>query len=113
LEYIHNNPVSRGLCRRAVDWKWSSARYYLDVPPRQQRPKLPVIHGLPEGTIVSEQAERTLAKPVAHFNSATQPDRRKALRRHVMEHELSTLAAIRRLPRKIIQLTKRLMSLAV
>ncbi len=41
LEYIHNNPVSRGLCRRAVDWKWSSARYYLDVPPRQQHPRLP------------------------------------------------------------------------
>ncbi len=34
LEYIHNNPVSRDLCRRAVDWKWSSARYYLDAPPR-------------------------------------------------------------------------------
>ena len=51
LEYIHNNPVGRGLCRRAVDWKWSSARYYLGVPPRQQNPKLPVIHGLPEGAI--------------------------------------------------------------
>ncbi len=52
LEYIHNNPVSRGLCRRAVDWKWSSARYYLDVPPRRQHPHLPMIHGLPEGAIV-------------------------------------------------------------
>jgi putative transposase len=51
LEYIHNNPVSRGLCRTAVDWKWSSARYYLDVPPRQQYPGLPTIHGLPEGAI--------------------------------------------------------------
>ena len=51
LEYIHNNPVSRGLCSRVVDWKWSSARYYLDVPPRQQHPNLPVIHGLPEGAI--------------------------------------------------------------
>jgi putative transposase len=51
LEYIHDNPVSRGLCRRAADWKWSSAGYYLNVPPRQQPPKLPVIHGLPEGTI--------------------------------------------------------------
>jgi hypothetical protein len=39
-------------------------------------------------------------------------DRRKALRRHIIEHELSTLAAVRRLPRKILQLTKRLMALA-
>jgi putative transposase len=52
LEYIHNNPVSRELCRRTVDWIWSSARYYLDIPPKQQHPKLPVIHGLPEGAIV-------------------------------------------------------------
>jgi len=51
LEYIHNNPVRRALCRRAMDWKWSSARYYHEVPPRQQYPKLPVIHGLPEGAI--------------------------------------------------------------
>jgi len=51
LEYIHNNPVSRGLCRWAVDWKWSSARYYHNVPPRQQHPNLPMIHGLPEGAI--------------------------------------------------------------
>ena len=51
LEYIHNNPVSRELCRCAVDWKWSSARYYLDVPPQQQHPNLPRIHGLPEGAI--------------------------------------------------------------
>jgi hypothetical protein len=40
-------------------------------------------------------------------------DRRKALRRHIMEHELSTLVAVRRLPRKILQLTKRLMTLAM
>jgi hypothetical protein len=40
-------------------------------------------------------------------------DRRKALQRAIMERELSTLATIRRLPRKILQLTKRLMTLAV
>jgi hypothetical protein len=39
-------------------------------------------------------------------------DRRKALRCHIIEHELSTLAAFQRLPRKILQLTKRLMALA-
>ncbi len=49
LEHIHNNPVSRGLCRRAVDWRWSSARYYINVPPRQQHAELPIIHGLPSG----------------------------------------------------------------
>lgn len=40
-------------------------------------------------------------------------DRRKALKRQIMEQELSTLLAVRRLPRKIIQLTKRLVALAV
>jgi hypothetical protein len=39
-------------------------------------------------------------------------DRRKALQRQIMEHELSTLAAVRRLPRKILQLSQRLMELA-
>ena len=29
LDYIHTNPVKRGLCERATDWKWSSARYYI------------------------------------------------------------------------------------
>ncbi|WP_390623340.1 REP-associated tyrosine transposase [Blastopirellula sediminis] len=28
IEYIHENPVRRGLCRRAVDWKWSSMRFH-------------------------------------------------------------------------------------
>jgi putative transposase len=51
LEYIHGNPVRRGLCRCTVDWKWSSARYYLEVPSRQQHPHLPMIQGLPEGTL--------------------------------------------------------------
>jgi putative transposase len=30
IDYIHNNPVRRGLCQRAVDWKWSSACHYLE-----------------------------------------------------------------------------------
>jgi putative transposase len=41
IDYIRNNPVVRKLCKRAVDWKWSSARRYLlpgasvdfDLPP--------------------------------------------------------------------------------
>jgi hypothetical protein len=39
-------------------------------------------------------------------------DRCKALRRQIMEHELSTLAAVWWLPRKITQLANRLMALA-
>jgi putative transposase len=49
LDYFHLNPVKRGLCKRAVDWPWSSARYYLLEPPKQQFPGLPLIHGLPPG----------------------------------------------------------------
>lgn len=26
IEYIHNNPVRRGLCKTATDWEWSGAR---------------------------------------------------------------------------------------
>jgi hypothetical protein len=29
LDYMHLNPVRRGLVVRAVDWKWSSARWYV------------------------------------------------------------------------------------
>jgi putative transposase len=28
IEYIHNNPVRRGLCQRPEDWLWSSAADY-------------------------------------------------------------------------------------
>ena len=38
-------------------------------------------------------------------------DRRKALRRYIMEQELSTLAAVWRLPRKILHLAQHLMAL--
>ena len=39
IDYIHLNPVKRQLCDRADQWKWSSARFYLnkeidtDLPP--------------------------------------------------------------------------------
>jgi len=48
IDYLHSNPMRRGLCQRAIDWPWSSARYYLAEPPRQQFPGLPFIHGLPD-----------------------------------------------------------------
>ncbi|MEZ6046128.1 MAG: transposase [Planctomycetaceae bacterium] len=41
INYIHENPVKRGLCERAIDWKWSSARRYL-------LPELPEDADLPE-----------------------------------------------------------------
>jgi putative transposase len=50
LEYMHLNPVRRGLCESAIDWKWSSARYYL-CDPRVDDPDLPKIHGLPVGAL--------------------------------------------------------------
>ena len=28
VDYIHDNPTRRGLCRRAIDWRWSSAHWY-------------------------------------------------------------------------------------
>jgi putative transposase len=45
FEYIHNNPVIRGLVARPEDWYWSSARDWLgqiDVPIRVDR-TLPLI----------------------------------------------------------------------
>jgi putative transposase len=51
IAYIHHNPVARGLCQKAIDWNWSSARYFLCEPPRQQYPDLPFIHGLPVGAL--------------------------------------------------------------
>jgi putative transposase len=51
IGYINRNPVRRGLVTRAVDWKWSSASWYLLDPPRQQFADLPYIHGLPVGAL--------------------------------------------------------------
>ena len=50
-DYIHQNPVRRGLVTRAIDWKWSSASWFLLDPPRQQFVDLPFVHGLPAGTL--------------------------------------------------------------
>ncbi len=30
LNYIHENPVRSGLVKSSVDWKWSSARFWLE-----------------------------------------------------------------------------------
>ncbi len=46
VDYLHNNPVRRGLCESAEQWKWSSWRYY-HLPDKRQDPDLPTIHGFP------------------------------------------------------------------
>jgi len=33
IDYIHANPVRRGLVERCEDWKWSSAQWYAGVSP--------------------------------------------------------------------------------
>jgi putative transposase len=46
IEYIHNNPVRRGLCAKAEDWIWSSAADYSGIrvgPLRIDRESLPVL----------------------------------------------------------------------
>jgi putative transposase len=46
IDYIHLNPVRRGLCEAAVQWRWSSAKHYAaeELP---DDPLLPIVHGLP------------------------------------------------------------------
>lgn len=38
LDYIHMNPVRRGLVERAVDWKWSSAGWFAGKPLNDLQP---------------------------------------------------------------------------
>ena len=33
LNYIHENPVRRGLVTKAADWRWSSAGWFAGAPP--------------------------------------------------------------------------------
>lgn len=40
IDYIHANPVRRGLCLRTTDFKWSSARFYLQ---NTVDPELPLL----------------------------------------------------------------------
>lgn len=46
IDYIHLNPVRRGLVNQARDWKWSSSRWY-ESDRQTIDPDLPPIHGLP------------------------------------------------------------------
>ncbi len=52
IEYIHENPVRRKLCPRAIDWYWSSARYHLLDPPCQAFDGLPKLSPLPANVLL-------------------------------------------------------------
>jgi putative transposase len=55
LDYIHMNPVKRGLCILAGDWPWSSARYY-ETDGQFVDPAWPKIEPLPAEFWLSGQA---------------------------------------------------------
>jgi putative transposase len=46
IDYLHLNPVKRGLCRMAIDWKWSSARFFASDG-KFPDPDLPTLSPLP------------------------------------------------------------------
>jgi len=46
IDYVHMNPVRRGLCEHCTDWKWSSARCFLE-PHHPIDPDLPRLTPLP------------------------------------------------------------------
>ena len=46
IDYIHLNPVRRKLGENAIDWKWSSIRFYSN-PTALADPALPRLHSLP------------------------------------------------------------------
>jgi putative transposase len=46
IDYIHRNPVRRGLVNRAVDWQWSSARWYEGLE-YEERIRVPELSKLP------------------------------------------------------------------
>jgi putative transposase len=45
IEYLHLNPVRRGLCEHPADWRWSSWRHYCE-PSHPADPDLPTVHGI-------------------------------------------------------------------
>ena len=48
IEYIHLNPVRRGLVERPEDWAWSIARWYAGFRPvpLEMDPTLPQVYGV-------------------------------------------------------------------
>jgi putative transposase len=50
IEYIHANPVRRGLTERAEDWQWSSARWFSGIRPVRVEMDTAVIEVLADGS---------------------------------------------------------------
>ncbi len=48
IDYVHLNPVRRGLCTRADDWRWSSARHFAADGIAPSDPLLPMLRPLPD-----------------------------------------------------------------
>jgi putative transposase len=46
IDYIHANPVKRGLAACPLEWKWSSARWYASIT-KDSDPDLPRLTKLP------------------------------------------------------------------
>ena len=46
IDYIHMNPVRRGLVDAPILWRWSSYRWYIEDNPRRDE-ALPQINGVP------------------------------------------------------------------
>lgn len=66
------------------------------------------LHGRPHSTLC-DRSQSPWDNPDRRPSHA---DRRKALQRHMLRHELSTLTARHPLPRQILDLAQRLMNLA-
>jgi putative transposase len=41
IEYVHANPVRRGLVQRPADFRWSSAAWYAEIPQTEDHPIIP------------------------------------------------------------------------
>jgi len=46
IDYIHRNPMRRGLVERSIDWPWSSARWSEGLP-YSEDPRIPQLKKLP------------------------------------------------------------------
>jgi putative transposase len=46
IDYLHLNPVKRGFVKRAIDWQWSSARWFEGLP-YDQTIRVPTLTKLP------------------------------------------------------------------
>jgi putative transposase len=50
IEYIHANPVRRGLAKQPEDWEWSSARWFCGIRPVKIEMDVSVIEELARGS---------------------------------------------------------------